>query len=127
MTYTIESAAWINEDGTAAAIQTPEAGGVIVSEHRPDLWAAFVAWCDAGGVPDAYVAPPVRYVLGKLLILDRLIAAGKADAAMTALDAAPLMRLRWDAAVEIYSDDADVIALLTAIGADPAVILAPAE
>jgi hypothetical protein len=69
-------------------------------------------------------APP--YLVPKLLIVDRLIAADKDGAAYAALEATGNERLkrRWDAAVQVRSDDADAIALLTAVGADPAVILA---
>jgi hypothetical protein len=42
------------------------------------------------------------------------------------LAALPLRhRLRWETATLIHSDDADVIAFLTALGLDPAVVLAP--
>jgi len=73
--------------------------------------------------PAPLPAPP-RYV-PKLLIVDRLIAAGQADAALAALAADPITKLRWDAAVEIAADDPSARALLAGIGADPDVILAP--
>lgn len=75
-------------------------------------------------------APPIgtpepRLVL-KRVIVDRLFAAGKLDAARAALDARPLyVRERWNVRDSVYATDPDTIALLTGIGADPAVILAP--
>ncbi len=87
-------------------------------------------WVDAiGGEPtqaevDAFVAPPARWLVPKLTIVDRLIAAGQDDAAFQALAADARKQRRWDAATDVWSDDADALALLAAIGADPAVILA---
>jgi len=61
----------------------------------------------------------------KIVVVERLHAAGKLAAARTAIDAASLlMREKWNAAQSIKQDDPDALALLTAIGADPAVILA---
>ena len=90
-------------------------------------------WVDAiGGPPtqeeiDAF-GKPTRWLVPKLLIVDRLIAADLDDEAFAALGAPGNERLkrRWDAAVEVWSDDPDALALLAAIAADPAAILAPA-
>lgn len=71
------------------------------------------------------VATTERREVSKLLIVDRLIAASKAEAAMAALGSDAVAKLRWDAATAIYADDPAVLGLLAAIGADPAVILAP--
>ena len=61
----------------------------------------------------------------KSTIVDRLQAAGQLQAARTALDAASLYnRMRWDARSNFRTNDTQLIALLNAIGADPAVILA---
>lgn len=65
--------------------------------------------------------------LPRLVMVDRLIARGSIHAALAALDANPIARARWDAAVSIARDDPDVIGLLMAIGEEPEVILAPLE
>ena len=80
----------------------------------------------SGIVAAEYVAPPapVRYI-AKLDIIDRLEAAGKFDAAMSALASTTAYKqARWNTATQIASDDPDVTAMLTAIGADPTTILA---
>lgn len=73
-------------------------------------------------------APPediVRRLVPKSIIVDRLHAAGKLDAAFAALNVADLYtRQRWETRSAIYSDDPTAVALIRAIGADPAVILA---
>lgn len=63
----------------------------------------------------------------KSVIVSRLIAAGKIVTAKAALEADPAAWARWVAPDHpaINHDDADAIALLVAIGADPDVILAP--
>ncbi len=61
------------------------------------------------------------------MIVDRLQAAGLLAAARAALDAADLYtRERWNTRDSIYADDQTAVALIEAIGADPADILAPA-
>ena len=68
--------------------------------------------------------PNIEYI-SKLTIIDRLIATNKFDAAMAALDASNRQtRERWTAATLIDKEDNDVVALLTAIGADVNVIMA---
>ena len=77
---------------------------------------------------DGYLKAPesIRILVPKRLIVDRLHAAGKLDAAHAALEAADLYtRERWNTRDAIYADDATALALLAAIGADPAAILAP--
>lgn len=68
---------------------------------------------------------PASREVRKLLIVDRLDAGGLLDAAMQALASDPKAKFRWDAAVSVRSDDAQVRALLAAIGADPDEYLAP--
>jgi hypothetical protein len=68
----------------------------------------------------------IRILVSKRVIIDRLHAAEKLQAARAALDAADLYtRERWNTREAIYADDETAIAMLTAIGADPAQILAP--
>ncbi len=63
----------------------------------------------------------------KSVIVSRLIAAGKIEAAYAALNSDPAAWARWVASDRpaINHDDPDAIALLNAIGADPDVILGP--
>ena len=69
--------------------------------------------------------PAPRQLVQKSVIIDRLQAAGLLAKARSALDSADLYtRERWNTRDAIYADDATALALLTAIGADPAVILA---
>ncbi len=71
---------------------------------------------------DAHTA---RRLVPKTVIVDRLEAVGKLQAARTALDAADLyMRERWNSRSAIYADDAAAIALLQSVGAEAADILA---
>ena len=68
-------------------------------------------------------APP--RLVPKRIIVDRLHAAGKLEAAKAALDAQPLYtRERWNSRDSVYATDPDTVALLKAIGADPDSILA---
>ncbi len=72
--------------------------------------------------------PESRRLVSKALIIDRLVEAGKADAAFSAFDAMPrAKREKWNARSAVYFDDPDTIALLNLIGADPSAILAPME
>ena len=110
-----------------AQAPTTPATMTVDGEERPmpaSLWAA---------MPKAPAA--ARYLVPRLLILDRLTTAGKLRAALNALkldapvltmtDADLRLRERWLAATAIYSDDPEAIALIRGVGADPAVILAP--
>lgn len=60
MTYTIISAAYANQEHTAAVLQTEEAGAVLISDRdTPDLWQQMLAWAltvEGGSepVPTAY-------------------------------------------------------------------------
>jgi len=94
--------------------------GVLV-DLSPDEEAAFVA--DLPPTPEP--EPPPRREVPKLLIVDRLIQAGLIDQAIAALSSNAVARFRWDAANVVFADDEQVLGLLTAIGADPEVILAP--
>lgn len=77
------------------------------------------------GVLRAANIPPYHLVPSRLIV-DRLQAAGKLEAAQAALDAADIYtRQRWNTRTAIYADDPTAVALLKAIGADPVEILAP--
>jgi hypothetical protein len=78
---------------------------------------------------DGFLKDPagIRILVPKHVIVDRLQAVRKLDAARATLDAADLYtRERWNTREAIYADDEAAIALLSAIGADPSEILAPA-
>lgn len=69
--------------------------------------------------------PPFHLVPARLIV-DRLLAAGKLDAANAALNAADLYtQQRWKTRDAIYADDPTANALLISIGAEPEEILAP--
>ncbi|MDF2994685.1 MAG: hypothetical protein K0R27_322 [Xanthobacteraceae bacterium] len=76
--------------------------------------------------PEPEPSPPPRRRLPKSLVQDRLIAAGKLDAAYAALTAHPASFARWFAPdhPEVYADDPDALELLAAIGADAAQVMA---
>lgn len=80
----------------------------------------------AAGEGDRAPHPPSRTV-PKSVIVSRLIEAGKIAAAYQALNSKPEYWARWVASDRpaINHDDPDALALLKAIGADPAIILAP--
>lgn len=89
--------------------------------------AEYEAWLTAGNTPDPHVpSPALRRLVPKSLVVERLHAAGKLAAAKAALDADLYARERWYAPDRpaVYTDDAEAVALLLAIGADPAAILA---
>jgi hypothetical protein len=71
--------------------------------------------------------PPARRLVTKSLIISRLHEAGLLAAAKAALEADLYARERWYAPDRpaVYADDAETLALLSHIGADAAVILAP--
>lgn len=72
---------------------------------------------------DLSILDDVKFIT-KLEIIDRLIVFGKLADALAALNSDATKKARWDAATEIATDDADVIALLTAIGiADTSTVL----
>jgi hypothetical protein len=68
-----------------------------------------------------------RRKIPKSVVQDRLIAAGKMEAAKEALDGNAAYFARWFAPdhPEVYADDPDALLLLAAIGADSAIIMAP--
>ncbi len=100
--------------------------------------AAYAAWREAGGIAakvnvfaDAIgvlraANIPPYHVVPKRLMVDRLQAVGKLEAARAALDAAPLyVQERWNTRMVVNGDDPTARALIAAIGADPDAILAP--
>jgi hypothetical protein len=75
--------------------------------------------------PTELVAPKRK--IAKSVIISRLIEANKIGAARAVLDSNDAAYARWWAPDRpaIYYDDPEALALLTAIGADPEIIMAP--
>lgn len=75
-----------------------------------------------------YVEPePLRQTVLKSTVQARIIEAGKMDAAYAALTSNATYFARWFAPDRpvVYCDDPDAMMLVTAIGLDPSIILAP--
>ena len=108
-------------DGVVTLIDSdhPERNRTLGQVTADKLYAAVAQF--RADYPDAVE----RGLIPKYVIVDRLQAAGKLEAARAALDAADLYtRERWNNRDAIYSDDPTAIALLQAIGANVADILA---
>ena len=85
--------------------------------------------------PPPEPATPLPVLVAKLVVVERIGAAGKLRDARAALkigrpdgeltDAELLLRERWEAASMIAPDDAQVRSFVTALALDPDVILAP--
>lgn len=111
-------------------------GGELDVREMADDSPVQVGWLANEGGTFSPPAPPApaSWEVPKLLLVDRLIAAGRLRQAYAALrlddpatalsDGELALRERWKAAVTLRSDDADVRSLLTAVGADPDAILA---
>lgn len=71
--------------------------------------------------------PTERLSVRKSVVVGRVIAAGKAQAAFDLLTQYPDMMFRWNAPDRpvVYCDDADTITMLQILELDPEVILAP--
>lgn len=120
MTYTIISAAYANEDHTAAVIQTQEAGAVLVSERdTPALWAQL-----AQVLP---YAPPVTVpqVVSKFQAKAALLGAGllsQVEQMMADPAADPLAVLAWQNAQEFRRTSPTVAGMAAALGLDDAAL-----
>ena len=112
-----------------------------VDEPAPVEAPLIEAIARAGGMaalvieaPEAPATPPAPLFIEKLILVERLGAAGLLRQALTALgrgepdsaltDAQLLLRERWDAAQRIAKNDAMVRDFLAGLGADPDALLA---
>jgi len=71
--------------------------------------------------------PAPRAMVAKSVVQARIIDAGKMGQAYAALTGNPIYFARWFAPDHpaVYCDDPDAVGLVTALGLDPATILAP--
>lgn len=109
-----------------AVIRTAD-GATIPADPANTDYAAYLAWRDKGNEPEPAAPEPVivaRVRLPKLTLVDRLTKAGKIEAAISALGTG-VQRIRWDASSSVDPANADVRALLAAIGCDVEAMLAP--
>lgn len=67
------------------------------------------------------------HTVSKITVINRLDAENKFEAALAALKTDDKLYEKWSAVSEIRSNDANAIALFTAIGCDPNEILATEE
>jgi hypothetical protein len=97
----------------------PENAGVTRILNETELTDVLLAY----GLPGPIA---FRRKVRKSVVQARLINAGLMGAAYTALTANPVSFARWFAPdqPEVYADDLDAVALLTAIGADPVAVMA---
>jgi hypothetical protein len=116
--YTETGAIEVVVDGIAMTV--PDVPG---NRHRQ----AIADWEAEGNAIAAYEAPATRRRVAKSLIIQRLHEAGLLADAKAALDADLYVRERWYAPDRpaVYSDDAEALALLSAIGADAEAVMAP--
>lgn len=101
------------------AFDAPPPGGIEVAfppRHAGATWTG-EHWVEP---------PPPPHKVLRGTIVDRLIAAGLDDEAEAALTLAGAQtRRRWESRWWVWSNDPDAVAIMTVIGADAAVILAP--
>lgn len=121
---------WPSGDRTYCPTSGMENGGAILVPRMLDLIEGQEAGdkiaFDGTQMTVTRTFIPERRLIAKSVIVDRLYAAGKLEAARAALDASDLYtQEKWNSRLEIYSDDPSALALLVAIGADPISILSP--
>lgn len=107
------------KDSPWGAREWSEADGIVTLREG-------LSFADYWAKREASDLPP-RRIVPRRTIIERLAEAGLLDEAEAALLAAPaLIRWKWNTAGEgVYFDDTETIAFLTAINADPDLILAP--
>ena len=124
-----------NQYGTVdLEINHPDYGWIpfTASPNDPDesgreLYAQVVAAGNIAPFDPSTAPPPPRPTVLKSTVQARIIDAGKMGDAYAALTANPVYFARWFAPDHpaVYCDDPDAVGLVTALGLNPAVILAP--
>jgi hypothetical protein len=107
-------------DGTVTLIDDADAGRtLVIPAGSPDRDAAILA----------FFGPPPRTLIRKSTVIRRCHEAGVLAAVMAILDhpSNAYAKARWWAPdwPEVFADDPEMVAMLTAVGADVAVITAP--
>lgn len=107
-----------------------EAGLLLIAEPDPAPAGQTIASTSLevvdGEVRRVAAYAPARRLISKDVVMARLDSAGLVDAAQAALLRRPVLFGRWFHKdwPEVYADDTDMVAMLTAIGADVAAITA---
>lgn len=111
------------------AARRPESGRHVEPAEDGNGWIMFVAdeFVEEVDAADPTIPEPDRRPIAKSLVMARLSAASKLDAAFAALMAKPDLFARWFAPDRgfVNSDDPDTIGFLQQLGVDPIAMLAP--
>lgn len=89
--------------------------------HRTEI----EEWLMSNQITSFNDQPKHSYAVSKLVIVDRLYAAGLLEIALVALEQNFYLHQRWQAASWVESNDQSTREFITLLGADPDVILAP--
>ena len=118
---------WTLNGHTLPAGQPFATGDVQYPANVLDLWtvdelaAIGVVWVEPEPVPEP---DPVRRTIPKSIVQARVAAVGKMEAVFAALMSQPLQFAQWFAPdwPNVYFDDPGLLAVLAAVGCDPAEI-----
>lgn len=113
---------WLDDEQTIALFDDGEGKRISIPAGHPMLAQLIENGLE---ISDHIAIPAPLARLPKLLVIDRLQQAGKFAAALAALTKDALIYERWSASNTVNVEDAEVLGLLAAIGADASVILGP--